>query len=253
MQASVPSKVHPGSPQGVPACFACAFYKLNLCAAVRQKSRSATDFLPGVSPLTSSTHTIPPRRAIHHPKEWSEFVPVVCNGWALSSIALPDGRRQILSILLAGDIAFSAGLFEPASGYAAEAITEVTYRKFKRVELKDLLFEHRDLFEMLTKIWNEERARADQLALGLGRRTATERIARLILNLTERLAERGMMMNGQTMGFPFRQRHIADATGLTAVHVSKVLGQFQRDGLIEISNRSLTITDATELRQVAGP
>jgi CRP-like cAMP-binding protein len=205
-----------------------------------------------VSPLTPSIHTIPPRRTIYHPKEWSEFVPIVCKGLAISSIALPDGRRQVLSILLPGDIVFSAGLFEPASGYGAEAISEVTYRKFKRAELKDMLFKHRNLFEMLTKIWNEERARADQLALGLGRRTAIERIARLILNLADRLAERAMISD-QTMEFPFRQRHIADATGLTTVHVSKVLGQFQRSGFIEINHRSLTITDLAELRQVAGP
>lgn len=251
MQASVPPKVDFDSPQGIPACSACTFYKLNLCTEVRRKFSSATDILSDASPLTSSTHTIPPRRTVYHPKEWSEFVPVICNGWALSSIALPDGRRQILSILLSGDIAFSSGLFEPVFGYAAEAITEVTYRKFKRVELMDRLFEHRDLFEMLTKILNEEKARADQLALDLGRRTAAERIARLIVKLAERLVERGMM-SGPTMAFPFRQRHIADATGLTPVHVSKVLGQFQRDGLIEISNRSLTITDATGLDQIAG-
>jgi CRP-like cAMP-binding protein len=227
------------------------FYKLNLCAAVGGKLKSAADLHPGVSPLKSSAHSIPSRRTIHHPKEWSEFVLIICSGWGSSSIALPDGRRQILSILLPGDIIFSAGLFEPASGYSAEAITEVTYRKFKRVEFKALLFEYRDLFEMLTKIWSEDRAQADQLALDLGRRTAAERIARLILNLAERLTERNMI-SGHMMEFPFRHRHIADATGLTPVHVSKVLGEFQRVGVIEINKRLLTITDATELRHVAG-
>ena len=90
----------------------------------------------------------------------------------------------------------------------------------------------------------------DQLALDLGRRTADERIARLILNLAPRLAKRGMA-NGPAMDFPLRQRHIADATGLTPVHVSKVLGEFQRAGLIEISSRSLTIINETELRRAA--
>jgi CRP-like cAMP-binding protein len=249
---ALPRKVHVDSTQGVSAYASCPLYELNLCAAMRNKTQSVADLHPGASQLTSSTHTVPARRMIFHPKEWSEFVLFICSGRAASSIALPDGRRQILSLLLPGDIVFSTGLFEPVSGRAVEAITEVTYRKFKRSEFKALLFEYSDLFEMLTKIWSEERARADQLALDLGRRTADERIARLILNLAERLAERGMM-NGQAMEFPLRQRHIADATGLTPVHVSKVLGQFQRAGLIEISSRSLTITDATELRRVAGP
>jgi CRP-like cAMP-binding protein len=53
------------------------------------------------------------------------------------------------------------------------------------------------------------------------------------------------------MEFPLRQRHIADATGLTPVHVSKVLGEFQRAGLFEICGRHLTIIDETELRRAA--
>jgi CRP-like cAMP-binding protein len=52
------------------------------------------------------------------------------------------------------------------------------------------------------------------------------------------------------MEFPLRQHHIADATGLTPVHVSKVLGEFQRAGLIEINNRSLTINDIAALRRM---
>lgn len=250
MQASTIQQMHSDSTQGNSACSACMFYKLNLCAAVGKKVKSA-DFHPGVPPLKSSAHTIPPRRMIHHPKDWSEFVVVTCKGWALSSISLPDGRRQILSILLPGDIIFSAGLFEPISGYSAEAISEVAYRKFNRAEFLELLFKYRDLFEMLAKIWSEDRLQADQLALDLGRRTATERIARLILNLAKRLTERNMMSE-QTMEFPFRQRHIGDAVGLTPVHVSKVLAEFQRIGAIEISNRFLKITDAAELHQIAG-
>lgn len=53
------------------------------------------------------------------------------------------------------------------------------------------------------------------------------------------------------MEFPLRQHHIADATGLTTVHVSKVMSEFARGGYIEISNRSLTILDQTGFRRVA--
>ena len=58
-------------------------------------------------------------------------------------------------------------------------------------------------------------------------------------------------MRTQTFDFPLRQRHIADATGLTPVHVSKVLGELQRAGLIEINGRSLTILNGPELQRVA--
>ena len=196
------------------------------------------------------SQTVPARKTIWHPKEWSEYIPIVCQGWASSALTLPDGRRQILSFVLQGDLVSTVGLLGSMSGRTVEAVTEVTFRKFKRSELKDFFFGNPDLLETLSKAWIEERMDSDQLALDLGRRSADERIARLIMNLARRLNKRGMM-NGPTMEFPLRQRHIADATGLTPVHVSKVMGEFQRAELIEISGRSLTITNEVELRRVA--
>ena len=239
---ALPRKVHGDAPP----CASCPSWELSLCAALRKDCASeANDALP-----MSTVHTVPARRTIFHPKEWSEFVPIICSGWSVASIALPDGRRQILSFLLPGDAVSTAFLFGPLSGRHVEAVTEVTYRKFKRSDIRARLFENPDLFDRLSKAWIEERIQADQLALDLGRRTASERIARQILNLAERLAKRGMM-SGQTMDFPLRQRHIADAAGLTPVHVSKVLGEFQRARLIEISSRSLTILNEPELRIAA--
>jgi CRP-like cAMP-binding protein len=200
--------------------------------------------------LSATVHTIPARRLILHPKEWSDFVPIICSGWAMSSVALPDGRRQIISFLLPGDMVSAGSLLAPMSGHTVEAITEVTYRKFRRDEIKELVFKRSDLLEKLFGLWNEAKARADQLALDLGRRRADERIARLVLRLADKVAKR-TSVRSQTFDFPLRQRHIADATGLTPVHVSKVLGELQRAGLVEISGRSLTILNDAELQRVA--
>jgi CRP-like cAMP-binding protein len=205
-----------------------------------------------LSPFTSSTiHTIPARRTIVHPKDRSEFVLIICHGWAARSIMAPDGHRQILSFLLPGDLISAATLFAPMFGHSVDAITEVSYRKFKQSELKAALFERPALLEKLSIIWIEERAQADQLALNISRKSAHKRIAWLILNLAKRLTKTEMV-DGQRMDFPLRQHHIAHATGLTHIYVGKVLGEFQRVGLIEISNRSLRIIDKEKLRQAAG-
>ena len=119
------------------------------CASA--EDRHATTALP-----MSTVHTVPARRTIFHPKEWSEFVPVICSGWSVSSIALPDGRRQILSFLLPGDAVSTAFLFGPLSGRHVEAVTEVTYRKFKRSDLRALLFENPELFDRISKTWIDE-------------------------------------------------------------------------------------------------
>ncbi len=224
-------------------------FSLNLCSAV-SKGREASGQYPDLLPLSSSTHTIPARRTISYPKETSDFVTIICSGWAASSIMLPDGRRQIFSFLMPGDLVSTAVLLEPMRGRSVEAITPVTCRKYPRGDFKAILFKYPTVLERLSETWNEERAQADQLALDLGRRAANERIARLILNLTKKADKRGMK-RGPTMEFPLRQRHIADATGLTPVHVSKVIRMLQRDGLIKISGRSLTIANESELRRVA--
>jgi CRP/FNR family transcriptional regulator len=230
------------------ACGICPAFNL-LCAG-NQESEALGDGLAGQLQLSATVHTIPARRLILHPKEWSDFVPIICSGWAMSSVALPDGRRQIISFLLPGDIVSAGSLLAPTSGHTVEAITDVTYRKFKREEVKQVLFGRSDLLEKLFSLWNESKMRSDQLALDLGRRRADERIARLILRLAEKVAKRTLVRSA-CFDFPLRQRHIADATGLTPVHVSKVLGELQRAGLIDISSRSLTILNATELQRVA--
>lgn len=230
------------------ACTICPVFNL-LCSGTKDGDVGGEGHPIGPA-LSATVHTIPARRLILHPKEWSDFVPIICSGWAMSSVALPDGRRQIISFLLPGDIVSAGSLLAPLSGHAVEAITEVTYRKFKREEIKGMLFGRVDLLEKLFALWNEAKARADQLALDLGRRRADERIARLILRLAEKVGKRSLA-HTQTFDFPLRQRHIADATGLTPVHVSKVLGELQRAGLIEISSRSLTILNISELQRVA--
>ena len=230
------------------ACAICPAFNL-LCCGAKDGDVSA-DAGTGRLQLAATVHTIPARRLILHPKEWSDFVPIICSGWAMSSVALPDGRRQIISFLLPGDIVSAGSLLAPMSGHTVEAITEVTYRKFKREEIKEALFGRSDLLEKLFALWHEAKARADQLALDLGRRRADERIARLILRLADKVAKRTLVRTA-TFDFPLRQRHIADATGLTPVHVSKVLGELQRAGLIEINSRSLTIVNPTELQRVA--
>ena len=224
------------------SCSTCPADQLNLCALASKAFASDAKRLPA--------QTVPARRTICHPKDWSQFVLVICDGWAASSIVLADGRHQILSFLLPGDVVSTASIFGATSGRLVEAITKVTYRRFERDVFKAAVVKDPDFLERISKVWIEEREHIDQLAADLGRRTADMRIARQILYLANQLGKRGLM-RGQTLDFPLRHRHMADATGLTQPHVSKVMVSFQRAGLIKISNRSLTITNEAALRHAA--
>jgi len=232
------------------SCAICVGFDLKVCgaAAGSEAAAACTKSLK----VRQSANTAPARRIIWRGQELHNIVPVICSGWAAAIVMLSNGSRQIVSFLLPGDVISTTLLFDARPYCMVEAITDVSYRAFDRLELKALLYRDPELIDRFSKAWVDEKARADQLIVDLGRRTADERIARLILNLFDRLEKRGMVQGDPVeFDFPLRQHHIADATGLTPVHVSKVLTEFRRNGFINISERSLTILDQAGFRRIA--
>jgi CRP-like cAMP-binding protein len=240
-----------GSINHTSGCSFCIIHRTGLCFAAETKRASSKEGVEAAS-VEVSEHAVHAGQMILHPREPSEFVLFLCNGQAISSIGLADGRRQIFEVLLPGDVVLWTVLFEPMSGRLIEAVDDSTYRKIKRTDFLALLAEQPGLFDTFMKLSAKKKNQCDQLALTLGRRNAAQRIARLILDLAKRFAERGLLSDG-AFRFPLRQRHVADATGLTPVHTSKVLRQLRRAKIIDFENRSLKIFDMARLRQVAGP
>jgi CRP/FNR family transcriptional regulator, anaerobic regulatory protein len=254
MRARRPASGEAVTSQVLPTCAACELNALGWC---RVALGARHDHAPvEAAQIDQSSRTVPARRIIFWEQELHDAVPVICSGWAASAVTLPNGGRQILSFLLPGDLVSTALLFESRSHGVVEAITEVRVRSFKRSELKPALLKRADLFEKFGKAWVEEKRQAEQLIADLGQRAADERIAHLIMNLANRLASRGMLTtiaptSAMEMDFPLRQRHIADATGVTPVDVSKVLSEFRRNELIKVGDRTLTILDPVGLRRAA--
>jgi hypothetical protein len=151
-------------PQIPLSCSACPACARNLCQAVARAIGSFPD--DPSTEIPQSVHLINARRVIHWGQDFHDVVPLICEGWAASVYILSDGSRQILSILLPGDLASTALLFGAQAGCSVEA-------------------------------------------------------------------------------------HIADATGLSLVHVSKVLSEFRRSGIVKIGDRSLTILEPEALQRIA--
>ena len=166
----------PSRPDDI-TCTACDAYGLSLCGVTRALSPGPPNHIQ----IHQTSRTVPARRIICREHDLHDAVPIVCGGWAASVVMLSDASRQILSFLLPGDLVSTVLLFEPRSHCLVEAITDVVYCTFKRTDLKATLLKHPEMFDKLSKAWIEERDRADQLIVDLGRRTADERIARLVL------------------------------------------------------------------------
>lgn len=163
---------------------------------------------------------------------------------------LSNGRRQILSFMVPGELVTCRLLFERKLHLSIDAITRGSIRTFDLTQLRAAMTMSPPIFDTFLSAYNEERNRADQLIADLGRRTATGRIARLMLDIWSRMEKAGKVADG-AIEFPLRQTHIADATGLTTVYVSKVINAFRNGNLVEYSERSLKILDIDKLRQLA--
>jgi CRP-like cAMP-binding protein len=141
-------------------------------------------------------------------------------------------------------------VFTDRLDFFVEAVTTVTCSYCDRDELTEKLRGDPQVFDAFVNAMLSEKRQADQLATDLGRRSASERIARLVLYLKQRLEMRGLV-HDNSFEIPLRQQHIADATGLTPVHVNRVLGSFRNDGVIETSDGKLKIISLSSLERVA--
>lgn len=229
-------------------CSNCVMRGLGICDVLIELDLDRT---APVSPAIAQRRIeFAARRAIFYRNGLVDGVPIVCDGWAVNLFRLSNGRRQVLSFLLPGEMIGGRLLFEPQLQISVEAVTSGSFQIFARAQLQSAMFASKEVFDRLLSAYNDERNRADQLIADLGRRTATGRIARLLLDIWSRLEKAGRVED-DSVDFPLRQTHIADATGLTTVYVSKVINAFRSDGLVEVTDRSLKILDIKKLRQVA--
>lgn len=230
-------------------CFRNDCLAYELCQTVEAGSNLDTsqDAADGRCEPHGQIRTVPARETIFYSRDLYGYVPVICDGWATHSLVLPDGRRQILSFLLPGDLISNPWHEEATSGHIVQTVTPVAYRKFKRSMLESMLSNDPELRKKHWGIWNNELVRIQELALSLGRRNGTQRIARLLLALFCRLSKLDKVQDGR-MEFPLRQRDIADATGLTPDHVSRIFVEFQRAKIIKMDERALAIVKLEELR-----
>ena len=87
--------------------------------------------------------------------------------------------------------------------------------------------------------------------LNVGRRNAFERVGHLLCELHFRMKRVGLVDDGR-LSLPLTQEELADATGLTAVHMNRTIQHLRSDGLIELGQGTLTLLDVAALQEAAG-
>lgn len=175
---------------------------------------------------------------------------IVRQGWLHSNVVLHDGSRQILRLYLPGDIAGASGIAFVRATEAIAALTDVVICPFDKAMLSRIFADHPRLAALIYLISQAERvALTDRLA-SLGRTSAKARVAALLLDTLDRLRAMDPTL-GATIHFPLTQEEVGDATGLTAVHVNRMMRVLVEEGLIARSAGALCLLDEARLRRIA--
>lgn len=178
----------------------------------------------------------------------ADEIRLVCAGFVGELRLLSDGRRQILGLKVPGDFVrlpatSSAGhvtlaLSRAQTVDAAPFLGAIASGRAPAVRAALAKAERADAAAMLDHV------------LRLGRLTAYERTAHLLLELHERLLRVGLAMTG-SLELPLTQEILADLLGLSIVHVNRTLQQLRRDGLIQYRLGRITLFDRAKLAQIA--
>lgn len=165
---------------------------------------------------------------------------IVLDGWTCAFQWLRNGGRPILAINVPGDAPDLQSLHLPAPDFSMVALTRATLAFVPHAELHKLTAAFPTLAAAL---WREALITAAihrAWMAGLSRRDARGRLAHLFCELYLRLSAFDRA-NGYAIPMPLRQTDLADALGLTSVHVNRTLRELRSEGLISLHSRRLEI------------
>lgn len=205
-----------------------------------------------VEQFKSGNRTIPAGVDLYSQNEICSDLYTLLDGWVCLYQILEDGRRQILDFALPGAfLGFQPDLDAPAS-HSAYCLTEIAICVFPRENLFDLFRAHPELALRMAWITARDGALAREHLINVGRRSARERVAHLLLELFYRVRRKIGDGHVNSIELPLTQEHIADALGLTAVHVNRTLRGLRQSKLLGFQGRTLTIREPALLAEVAG-
>jgi len=181
----------------------------------------------------------------------SEYLYTVLTGWAFRYKLLNDGRRQILNQALPADMLGLQGALMHEMAHSVEALTPLVLCVFPRAKFWDLYSRFPSLAFDITWLAAREEQFIDEHLVSLGRRTALERTAYLLLHLFVRAEQCGLVKNG-SIQFPFTQQHLADTLGMSLVHTNKTLKRLFVSNAVRWKDRVFEMIDRPALAAIAG-
>jgi len=183
--------------------------------------------------------------------EHSADIHIVLSGLACRYKHLENGARQIMAFLVPGDPCDSEIFILDKMDHSIGTLTPSVVASVSGARMKELLLNRPGI--ALAFWWNtlQDEGVLRERIIDEGRRDAYGRIGFLVYEMFVRMRASGVI-DDDKFEFPVTQNDLADATGLTPVHVNRMLKQFREENLIAIEGKTWTVLDPQGLRKAAG-
>ena len=186
-----------------------------------------------------------------HEGQTGHKVFVLLSGWACSYKELANGARQIISFPIAGDCVGLRSVLLNTADHSFSAITDAVVCPVEGPHILKCITEYPRLGAALLWASSREEAMVVEHLVNLGRRSAIQRTAHLFMEFAERLSLAGLATEAE-FECPLSQFVLADALGLTSIHVNRVLRQLRDQDLLTLRKGRVRIHDLNRLRKLAG-
>jgi len=198
----------------------------------------------------STDRAFAPREDLPAGRRPGEGLHLIVEGFACRCKLLPDGRRQILGLLLPGDLCDLRVLVLGRLDHSIGALSAVRASVVSPTTLAAAMDHHPRLARALWWLTAVEESITHEWLVNVGYRTAWERVAHLLCEVYWRLEAVGLAHDNQCR-FPLTQTELGDAVALSAVHINRTLMGLRRAGLVRLHGGRLELLDRQAL-QVAG-
>jgi CRP-like cAMP-binding protein len=181
-----------------------------------------------------------------------EFVQLLLDGYAYRYKTLKDGSRQIVAYLLPGDICDLHVTLLSAMDHSIGLLTDATVIPLRAAELDGMLARYTGIRRALWCATLIDEAILREWLANIGQRDALSRVGHHFCELWHRMKSIGLVSDEGEFDLPITQEQLADALGLTPVHINRTLQKLRADGLIALSRKRLTLLDPKGLAICTG-
>ena len=189
-------------------------------------------------------------RDLVHQGQSDQAAYILASGWACSYKLVEDGQRQIVDFQIPGDFLGLRSVLLNVSDHSIEPVTDIEVTEIHVADLLDAFAQTPRLATAMLWAASRDEAMVVEHLVNIGRRDAAKRMAHFLLELGARLA---FCRLGSKDGYacPLTQYLLADALGLSAVHVNRVLRQLREAGMVTFRDEFVTFDDYDRLADFA--